>query len=166
MILGLINNFVDISNNILRRFKILWRHSLKLTSFPVSVKNNANVIARKYFATSGGLQATKLCCDFNFEQSVAIKFCVKLGNKLIETKNLLEKASGWKKTVSRALSYKWQKSFNEGRKNIHEKSVRPTLHCTNANIDFVKQTIDRGMTIREVCEETEMSFGTVQTNLN
>ena len=49
-----------------------------------------------------------------FEQSCAIKFCVKLGESATVTYEKLQRAYG-EHSLSRAQVFRWQKSFLEGR---------------------------------------------------
>jgi len=54
-----------------------------------------------------------------FEQSFAIKFCVKLGKSTTVTYEKLKRAYG-EHSLSRAQVFRWHKSFIEGRERVED----------------------------------------------
>jgi len=62
----------------------------------------------------------------NFELRCAIKFCVKLGETVIETFNKLKQAFG-EHASSRSQVFKWYKAFSEGRESIKDDSALEEL---------------------------------------
>ena len=59
----------------------------------------------------------------NFEQSCAIKFCVKLGESATVTYEKLQRAYG-EHSVSRAQVFRWHKSFLDGQEQVQTNLVR------------------------------------------
>ena len=62
----------------------------------------------------------------NFEQSCAIKFCVKLGESATVTYEKLQRAYG-EHPLARAQVFKWHKSFLEGENKWKTNLVREDL---------------------------------------
>ena len=54
-----------------------------------------------------------------FEQSCAIKFCVKLGESATVTYEKLQRTYG-EHSLSRAQVFRWHKSFLEGREQVKD----------------------------------------------
>jgi len=66
-----------------------------------------------------------------FEQSCAIKFCVKLGESATVTYKKLQRAYG-EHSLSRAQVFRWHKSFLEGRERVEEEPhVGKTFNLKN-----------------------------------
>ena len=61
-----------------------------------------------------------------FEQSCAIKFCVKLGESATVTYVKLQRVYG-EHSLSRAQVFRWHKSFLEGREQVEDNVVREDL---------------------------------------
>ena len=66
-----------------------------------------------------------------FEQSCAIKFCVKLDESATVTYEKLQRAYG-EHSLSRAQVYRWHKSFSEGREQVEDepRAGRPSTSKT------------------------------------
>ena len=65
-----------------------------------------------------------------FEQSCAIKFCVKLGESVTVTYKKLQRAYG-ELSLSRAQVFRWHKSFLEGQSMWKTNLVREDLNLKN-----------------------------------
>lgn len=106
------------------------------------------------------------------ESRAVIKFCCELGKTPTQTLEMINRSSV-KSSVSRSLVFRWHKRFSEGHESLEneERSGRPsTIDATL--IQNVKDVVyaDRRVTIRDICDETGYSFGTVHrvltNNLN
>lgn len=98
------------------------------------------------------------------KQRTIIQFCVQLGKTPTQTRDMLEEAS-IKPTVSRSLVFKWHKRFREGREDVTDDEGRGRKPSTSATLiktvsDVVQS--DRRYTVRDMCEITGASYGTVQ----
>jgi len=100
------------------------------------------------------------------EQRICIKFCQKLGDTCAETYAKLQKVYE-DECMSRARVYEWFKRFQDGRTSVEsdESSGRPVASKTEKNIEDVRSVVrgNRRITIREVSEELNISYGSVQS---
>ena len=104
----------------------------------------------------------------NTEQLVCIKFCHKLGKTATETYQMLLLAYG-DETMSRARVFEWFKRFKEGRTTVEsdEREGRPSTSRNEEMIQKIRTAIrgNRRLTIMELSNEFQISFGSVQTIL-
>ncbi|XP_018355926.1 PREDICTED: putative uncharacterized protein FLJ37770 [Trachymyrmex septentrionalis] len=102
------------------------------------------------------------------EQRVCINFCVKNGIKCSKTLEMLTVAYG-ESTLSKKNVYKWYKLFQEGRENVNDepRSGRPSTSKTDENVQEVKEIVlkNRRITIREIADDLNISFGSCQSIL-
>ncbi|KYQ56039.1 hypothetical protein ALC60_05022, partial [Trachymyrmex zeteki] len=102
------------------------------------------------------------------EQRVCINFCVKNGIKCSKTLEMLTVAYG-ESTLSKKNVYKWYKLFQEGRENVNDepRSGRPSTSKTDENVQEVKEIVlkNRRITIREIVDDLNISFGSCQSIL-
>ena len=88
-----------------------------------------------------------------FEQSCAIKFCVKLGKSATVTYEKLQRVYG-EHSLSRAQVFRWHKSFLEGREHVEDKphAGRPSTSKTDDNVERVRSLVrsDRRLTLTMV----------------
>ncbi|KAL4088708.1 hypothetical protein QTP88_023792 [Uroleucon formosanum] len=101
----------------------------------------------------------------NTEQRVCIKFCHKPGKTATETYQMLLLAYG-DETMSRARVFEWFKRFKEGRTTV-ESDERPSTSRNEEMIQKIRTAIrgNRRLTIMELSNEFQISFGSVQTIL-
>lgn len=103
--------------------------------------------------------------DVISEQRTVIKFYVKLGKCFTEIYGDLQKVYG-DKCLSRPAIYKWISRFNEGRETVKDdhRKGRPVSATSaeklNAIEAFVKE--DRRVTIRDIEDEFDISYGSAQ----
>jgi len=99
-----------------------------------------------------------------FEQSCAIKFCVKLGESATVTYEKLQRAYG-EHSLSRAQVFRWHKSFLEGREQLEDKprAGRPSTSKTDDNVERVWSLLrsDRRLTLRMMRSELNLNRFTV-----
>lgn len=102
------------------------------------------------------------------EQRVCIKFCQKLGDTCAATYEKIQRAFG-DEAMSRARVYEWYKRFRDGRTSVdsEERSGRPSTSTNEVMVNTVRAVIrdDRRLTVREVAEDLNLSYGSVQTIL-
>ncbi|KYN11406.1 hypothetical protein ALC57_16419 [Trachymyrmex cornetzi] len=102
------------------------------------------------------------------EKRVCINFCVKNGIKCSKTLEMLTVAYG-ESTLSKKNVYKWYKLFQEGRENVNDepRSGRPSTSKTDENVQEVKEIVlkNRRITIREIADDLNISFGSCQSIL-
>jgi len=102
------------------------------------------------------------------EQRVCINFCVKNGIKCSKTLEMLTVAYG-ESTLCKKKVYKWYKLFQEGRENVNDepRSGRPSTSKTDENVQEVKEIVlkNRRITIREIADDLNISFGSCQSIL-
>jgi AraC-like DNA-binding protein len=99
------------------------------------------------------------------EQRVCIKFCQKLGKTVTETYEMLQQA--FEETAfSRSKTLERCSRFENGRKSIDDDphTGRPSTARTNETADRVNAG-NRSLTIREIADELNLSFGTCQAIL-
>lgn len=100
--------------------------------------------------------------DYSKHRTI-IKFCVDLGKTPTQTREMLQ-AVNMKPSVSRALIFKWHKRFRDGRESIEDdkgRGRRPSLNATSINDVKTVLDQDRRYTIRDICDITGISRGTV-----
>ena len=99
------------------------------------------------------------------EQSVNVKFCVKLGKSATETYDLLKKVYG-DECLSRTQVFEWFKSFKGGREEIGgvQRPRRPSTSKTDANIKKVGEIFgqNRRLNIRAVSKLINFDKETVR----
>jgi len=99
-----------------------------------------------------------------FEQSCAIKFCVKPGESATVTYEKLQRAYG-EHSLSRAQVFRWHKSFLEGREQVEDEPLagRPSNSQTDYNVERVRSLVrsDRRLTLRMVSSELNLNRFTV-----
>ncbi|XP_068204662.1 protein GVQW3-like [Palaemon carinicauda] len=102
------------------------------------------------------------------EQHANIKFCFKLNKSATETHQMLRQVYG-DTAVSHKTVCKWFGRCKEGKesRDDDDRSGRPSTSRNDDNIAAVKTIIrsNRRLTIRELSEETNLSFGSVQVIL-
>ena len=100
-----------------------------------------------------------------FEQSSAIKFCVKLGESAIMTYEKLQRAYG-EHSLSRAQVFRWHKSFLEGREQVEDelRAGRHSTTKTDDNVERVRSPVrsDRRLTLRMISSELNLNRFTVR----
>ncbi|XP_065684366.1 protein GVQW3-like [Hydra vulgaris] len=100
------------------------------------------------------------------EQRSAIKFCLRNDISAAETYRTLQKAFG-EETVLNV--YKWNKYFKEGRERVDdlERSGRPLTLIDDRHINKIKELVlaNCRLTIRDLVDMVEISFGSVQAIL-
>ena len=99
-----------------------------------------------------------------FEQSCAIKFCVKLGESATVTYEKLQWTNG-EHSLSRAQVFRWHKSFLEGREQVEDepRAGRPSTSKTDDNVERVRSLVrlDRRLTLRMISSEINLNRFTV-----
>jgi len=107
------------------------------------------------------------------EQNINIKFCFKLQKSAKETHEVLKLVYG-DAAVTMKTGFKWFERFLNGCESVEdeERSGRPSTSKTQENVERVSEIIrsNRRMTIREISEDLNVSYGSVQniitTDLN
>ena len=99
------------------------------------------------------------------QQQVCIKFCVKNGFNGAQTLKMLEKCFG-NDTLTRSNVFRWHERFRSGRESVEddERSGRPSTAKTDENINKIKgwMTVSRKLTITEIAEELNITYGSAQ----
>lgn len=102
-------------------------------------------------------------------QRAIIHFCYKLGKSPLDTVCMINETYGETK-VNRRLVYRWFQRFNDGDESLEDKERpgRPVDARSDHNVKLVSDAVneDRRSTIRALCEDLDMSFGTVQRILH
>jgi len=95
-----------------------------------------------------------------FEQSCAIKFCVKLGESATVTYEKLQRAYG-EHSLSRAQVFRWHKSYLEGREQVEDelRAGRTSTSKTDDNVERVRSLVrsDRRLTLRMISSELNLN---------
>ena len=98
-----------------------------------------------------------------FEQSCAIKFCLKLGEFATVTYEKLRRAYG-ELSLSRAQVFRWHKSFLEVREQVEDepRAGRRSTSKTDDNVERVRSILrsDR-LTLRMISSELNLNWFTV-----
>lgn len=106
-------------------------------------------------------------CDF-IEQRSCIKFCLRNEISAAETFRMLQKAFG-DQVLSERNVYKWYKQFKEGREIVEDKERpgRPSTSINEQHVNEIKDLVlkNRRLTIRDLADTVNISFGSVQTIL-
>ena len=99
-----------------------------------------------------------------FEQSCAIKCCVKLGESATVTYKKLQRAYG-EHSLCRAQVFRWHKSFLEGREQVENehRAGRLSTSKTEDNVERVRSLVrsDRRLTLRMISSELNVNGFTV-----
>jgi len=99
------------------------------------------------------------------DQRVCIEFCVKLGKTFTETFHMLQIAFD-DECLSRLMCHEWFKRFKEDRKSTADdpRSGRPTVSTDDDHVAQVNDFVHSNcrLTIREMAEECNISFGSWQ----
>jgi transposase len=102
------------------------------------------------------------------EQRACIKFCVKNGKTSAETLQKLRTTFS-DDCLSQAVVYQWVKRFKEGRESLKDDPHpgRPSTARNEQKVAQVREKIraDRRLTIKEIAEEVNISFGSCQAIL-
>jgi transposase len=98
-------------------------------------------------------------------ERVNMKFCFKLGKSATETHEMFVEVYG-DAVITRKTVYKWSERFRSGSESIddEERPGRPSTSCTDENISKVNEMIrsNRRITIREIADHLNISFGSLQ----
>ena len=102
-------------------------------------------------------------------QRAVLHFCYKLGKSPLETVDMINSTYS-DKPVNRRLVYRWFERFSDGDETLtdHQRTGRPPNARSDNNFTLVSDAInsDRRLTIRSLCDELDMSYGTIQTILS
>ena len=95
-----------------------------------------------------------------FEQSCAIKFCVKLGETATLTYENLQRAYG-EHSLYRAQVLRWHKPFLEGRELVEDepRTGRPSTSKMDDNVERVRSLVrsDHRLTLRMISSELNLN---------
>lgn len=95
------------------------------------------------------------------QQRICIKFCVKNEISASETLKMLQKCYG-DNSLSKTTTFEWYSRFKSGRESVEDDPHpgRPSTSKTSDNVEKIKSMIleNRHLTIRELAEETKISF--------
>ena len=95
-----------------------------------------------------------------FEQSCAIKFCVKFGESATVTYEKLQRAYG-EHSLSRTHVFRWHKSFLVGREKVEDElhTGRPSASKTEDKMERVRSLVrsDRQLTLRMISSELNLN---------
>jgi transposase len=109
-----------------------------------------------------------LIMDTAEEQRACIKFCVKNGTTGAETLQMFRTAFS-DDCLSQAVVYQWVKRFKEGRESLKDDPCpgRPSTVRNEQKVAQVREKFraDHRLTIREIAEEVNISFGSCQAIL-
>jgi len=102
------------------------------------------------------------------EQSIKMKFCFKVRKSAKETHEVLKLVYG-DSAVNMKTVYKWFERFRDGCESVgdEEGSGRPSTSKTQENVERVSEMIPPNgrLTIREIYESLNISYGSVQNIL-
>jgi transposase len=94
-----------------------------------------------------------------------MKVCFRLGKSATETHEMLVEVYG-DAAVTLKTVYIWSEQFRSGSESIddEERSGRPSTSCTDEDISKMNEMIrsNRRLTIREIADDLNISFGSVQ----
>jgi transposase len=98
------------------------------------------------------------------EQTMNVKFCVKLQKSPSETLEMLKIVYG-ESTMSNSNVFKWHKRIREGREDVNddERQGAPLTKRTDENVAKIREFVrrDRRLTCRMIADELGMSKETV-----
>ena len=104
----------------------------------------------------------------DFEQRVNIKFYFKLQKSAKEAHEMLKSVYGDNVVILKTV-YKWYERFKSGNESVEDeqRSGRPSTTKTDENVQKVAKMVrsNRRLTIRELAEELNISYGSVQSIL-
>ena len=96
----------------------------------------------------------------NFQQSCAVKFCVKLGESATVTYGKLQRDYG-EHSLSKAQVFRWHKSFLEGREQVEDEphAGRPSTSKADDNVERVRSLVrsHRRLTLRMISSELNLN---------
>jgi len=102
------------------------------------------------------------------EQRINMKFCFKLQKSAKETYEMSKLVYG-DVAVTMKMVYKWFKQFCNGCESVEdeERSGCPSTSKTQENVERVNEMIrsNRRLTVREISEDMNISYGSVQNIL-
>ena len=102
------------------------------------------------------------------EQRINMKFCFKLQKCAKETRETLKLVYG-DAAVTMKKVYKWFERFRNGCESVEdeERSERPSTSKTQENVQIVSEMIwsNRRLTIRDISEDLNISYGSTQNIL-
>ena len=107
--------------------------------------------------------------DASYEQRVNVKFCYKLGKTFSETFEMIRTVYG-DNSLSRTQCYEWFRRFKEGRELVEDdhRSGRPSTSTDDFHVNQVNELVrsNRRLTVREMADDCDISFGSCQTILS
>ena len=107
--------------------------------------------------------------DASYEQRVNVKFCYKLGKTFSETFEMIRTVYG-DDSLSRTQCYEWFRRFKEGRESVEDdhRSGRPSTSTDDFHVNQVNELVrsNRRLTVREMADDCDISFGSCQTILS
>ena len=98
------------------------------------------------------------------EARAIIKLCCKLGYSPTKTFEMIQEASSERK-ISRTQVFEWHKRFREGRRSLEDEKGRGRKTSIDLTlVTAIKDVVDtnRRVTLRDLCNVTGYSYGTVQ----
>jgi len=102
------------------------------------------------------------------EHCINMKFCFKLQKSAKETHKMLKLVYS-DAAVTMKTVYKWSEQFRNGRESVEdeERSGHPSTSKTQENVERVSEMIqsNRRLTIREISEDLNISYGSIQNIL-
>lgn len=123
----------------------------------------ARTFPKSIFSVASRNEAQRL----KFEQREKIKFCIKSGQSVKKTFQILQELYGTK-AISRSRCKDWYLSFKRGRVSADdERSARATTSTTSKHVREVDRLVrqDSRITIREISAILSLPFGTVHAIL-
>lgn len=97
------------------------------------------------------------------ETRAVIKFCCQLGYSPTKTLEMIKETSAGN-NISRTQVFEWHRRFREGRMSVEDDKGRGRKRSIDAtSVDAIKDVVlsNRRVTIRDVCDVTGHSYGTV-----
>jgi hypothetical protein len=126
--------------------------------------NNCYAIAESIWSEIVFVRCVTKMDQQKFEQSCAIKFCVKLGESATVAFEKLQKVYR-EHSLSWAQVFRWHKSFLEGREHVEDepRAWIPSSSETDDNVERVRSSVrtDRRLTFRMISSELRFFFYTI-----